>query len=70
MEDIKQDITDNQYKIIMDSWMKIRNGRNWSRNWNKCVYKESNEEEIQYYILRDPKNEIMTVYQDKNFCFK
>ena len=25
MEDIKQDITDNQYKIIMESLMKVHN---------------------------------------------
>ena len=28
MEDIKQNITDNQYKIIMDTLMKIKNGKN------------------------------------------
>ena len=27
MEDIKQNITDNQYKIIMDSLMEIKNGK-------------------------------------------
>ncbi len=27
--------------------------------------KELNEEEIQNFILRDPKNEILTFYQDK-----
>ena len=30
MEDIKQNITDNQYKIIMDSWMEINNTDNLS----------------------------------------
>jgi hypothetical protein len=27
MEDIKQNIRDNQYKIIMDSLMEIKNGK-------------------------------------------
>ena len=27
MEDVKQNITDNQYKIIMDSLMEIKNGK-------------------------------------------
>ena len=27
MEDIKQNITDNQYKIIMNSLMEIKNGK-------------------------------------------
>ena len=27
MEDVKHNITDNQYKIIMDSLMEIKNGK-------------------------------------------
>jgi hypothetical protein len=33
-------------------------------------FKELNEEEIQNYILSDPKNEIMTFYQDNKEHFK
>ncbi len=37
MEDIKQDITDNQYKIVMDSIMEIRNGKVETKI-NTCIY--------------------------------
>ena len=33
MEDIKQDITDNQYKMIIDSLMEINNGKMETRIW-------------------------------------
>ena len=36
VEDIKQNITDNQYKIIMDSLMEIKNGTQRGRSFRGC----------------------------------
>ena len=46
MEDVKQNITDNEYKIIMESLMKIRNER---------VKEKENEERVirQYYTQKE-----------------
>ena len=39
MEDIKQNITDNQYKLIMDSLMEVHKIENKNINVNSFVYK-------------------------------
>ena len=42
MEDIKQNITDNQYKIIMDSLMEIKNGKEKEERVTRLYYSRKN----------------------------
>ena len=46
MEDIKQNITDNQYKIIMDSLMEIRNEKEQEKEKDERVIR-------QYYTQKE-----------------
>ena len=38
MEDIKQNITDNQYKLIMDSLMEVHKIENKNKNIKSCTF--------------------------------
>ncbi len=45
MEDMKQDITEDQYKIIMDSWMELRNGKIETKI-KICMYTQKEVDEL------------------------
>ena len=62
MEDIKQNITDNQYKIIMDSLMKIRNEKEQEREKDERVIR-------QYYTQKefDEMTKVMVELTLNNF---
>ncbi len=64
VEDIKQNITDNQYKTIMDSFMEIHRGN----NSNKLPLLSNDQERNKFMCLfnwLDPKLEIT---ESKNDC--
>ena len=58
MEDIKQDITDNQYKIIMESLMTINKDPNLYKNHRSNKF-------ICLFEWLDTKLEITDIYDDR-----
>ena len=52
MEDIKQNITDNQYKIIMDSLMEIKNGKEKEERVTRLYYSQQEFDEMTKVIVK------------------
>ena len=52
MEDIKQNITDNQYKIIMDSLMEIKNGKEKEERITRLYYSQQEFDEMTKVMVK------------------
>ncbi len=52
MEDIKRNITDNQYKIIMDSLMEIKNGKEKEERVTRLYYSRKEFDEMTKVIVK------------------
>ena len=52
MEDIKQNITDNQYKIIMDSLMEIKNGKEKEERVTRLYYSQQEFDEMTKVMVK------------------
>ena len=52
MEDVKQNITDNQYKIIMDSLMKIRNENEKEERVTRLYYSQQECDEMTKVMVK------------------
>ena len=65
MEDIKQNITDNQYKIIMDSLMEIKNGKIETKI-NPCIYTQNEFDEELFLIIKLSIDNIFEYTDDEN----
>ena len=65
MEDIKQNITDNQYKTIMDSLMEIHRGNN---NGNKLPLSSNNQVRDKIVYLFNWLDTKLEITESKNDC--
>ena len=52
MEDVKQNITDNQYKIIMDSLMEIKNGKEKEESVTRLYYTQKEFDEMTKVMVK------------------
>ena len=52
MEDIKQNITDNQYKIIMDSLMEIKNGNEKEERVTRLYYSQQEFDKMTKVMIK------------------
>ena len=52
MEDIKQNITDNQYKTIMDSLMEIKNGKEKEERVTRLYYSQQECDEMTKVMVK------------------
>jgi hypothetical protein len=52
MEDIKQNITDNQYKIIMDSLMEIKNGKEKEERVTRLYYTQKEFDDMTKVMVK------------------
>ena len=52
MEDVKQNITDNQYKIIMESLMKIRNENEKEERVTRLYYTQNEFDEMTKVMVK------------------
>ena len=52
MEDVKQNITDNQYKIIMESLMKIRNEKEKEERVTSLYYTQNEFDEMTKVMVK------------------
>ena len=52
IEDIKQNITDNQYKIIMDSLMEIKNGKEKEERVTRLYYSQQEFDEMTKVMVK------------------
>ena len=69
MEDIKQNITDKQYKIIMDSLMEIKNGKEKEESVTRLYYTQKEFDEMTkvmvklsieiYFEYKDDENDVV-----------
>ncbi len=76
MEDIKQNITDNQYKIIMDSLMEIKNGKEKEERFTRLYYSQQEFDEMTkvmvklsidiFYEYIDDENDVVWLDSIKN----
>jgi histidinol phosphatase-like enzyme len=76
MEDIKQNITDNQYKIIMDSLMEIKNGKEKEERVTRLYYTQNEFDEMtkvmvkltikQFFEYTDDENDVVWLDSIKN----
>ncbi len=63
MEDIKQDITDNQNEIIMDSLIEIKNGKVGT---NTRVYNQEEFDEMSKIIVKLSREKDFEYTEDEN----
>ena len=52
VEDIKQNIQDNQYKIIMDSLMEIKNGKEKEERVTRLYYSQQECDEMTKVMVK------------------
>ena len=52
MEDVKQNITDNQYKTIMDSLMEIKNGKEKEERVTRLYYTQNEFDEMTKVMVK------------------
>ncbi len=52
VEDIKQNITDNQYKIIMDSLMEIKNGKEKEERVTRLYYSQQEFDKMTKVMIK------------------
>ena len=68
MEDIKQNITDNQYKIIMDSLMEIKNGKEKEERVTRLYYTQNEFDEMTKVTIKLTMNQFFEYTDDFYDC--
>ena len=68
MEDVKQNITDNQYKIIMDSLMKIRNENEKDERVIRKYYTQKEFDEMTKVMVELTLNNFFVITDDFYDC--
>ncbi len=66
MEDIKQNITDNQYKIIMDSLMEIRNENEKEERVTRLYYTQNEFDEMTKVMVKLTIKQFFEYTDDEN----
>ena len=61
MEDIKQNITDNQYKIIMDSFMEIKNEKEKEERVTRLYYSQQECDEMTKEIVKLTRKQFLNI---------
>jgi hypothetical protein len=68
VEDIKQNITDNQYKIIMDSLMEIKNGKEKEERVTRLYYTQNEFDEMTKVTIKLTINQFFEYTDDFYDC--
>ena len=68
MEDIKQNITDNQYKTIMDSLMEIKNGKEKEERVTRLYYTQNEFDEMTKVTIKLTINQFFEYTDDFYDC--
>ena len=68
MEDVKQNITDNQYKIIMESLMKIRNETEKEERVTRLYYTQNEFDEMTKVTIKLTINQFFEYTDDFYDC--
>ena len=68
MEDVKQNITDNQYKIIMESLMKIRNENEKEERVTRLYYTQNEFDEMTKVTIKLTINQFFEYTDDFYDC--
>ena len=68
MEDVKQNITDNQYKIIMESLMKIRNENEKEERVTRLYYTQNEFDEMTKVMVELTLNNFFVITDDFYDC--
>jgi len=66
MEDVKQNITDNQYKIIMESLMKIRNENEKEERVTRLYYTQNEFDEMTKVMVKLTIKQFFEYTDDEN----
>jgi hypothetical protein len=66
MEDVKQNITDNQYKIIMESLMKIRNEKEKEERVTSLYYTQNEFDEMTKVMVKLTIKQFFEYTDDEN----
>ena len=66
MEDVKQNITDNQYKIIMDSLMEIKNGKEKEERVTRLYYSQQEFDEMTKVMVKLTIKQFFEYTDDEN----
>ena len=61
MEDVKQNITDNEYKIIMESLMKIRNEKEKEESVTRLYYSQQEFDEMTKVMVELTLNKFFVI---------
>ena len=68
MEDVKQNITDNQYKIIMESLMKIRNENEKEERVTRLYYTQNEFDEMTKVMVELTLNNFFVITDGFHDC--
>ena len=68
MEDVKQNITDNQYKSIMDSLMEIKNGKEKEESVTRLYYTQKEFDEMTKVMVELTLNNFFVITDDFYDC--
>ena len=68
MEDIKQNITDSQYKIIMDSLIEIKNGKEKEERVTRLYYTQNEFDEMTKVTIKLTINQFFEYTDDFYDC--
>ena len=68
VEDIKQNITDNQYKTIMDSLMEIKNGKEKEERVTRLYYTQNEFDEMTKVTIKLTINQFFEYTDDFYDC--
>ena len=68
VEDIKENITDNQYKIIMDSLMEIKNGKEKEERVTRLYYTQNEFDEMTKVTIKLTINQFFEYTDDFYDC--